>query len=345
MVARSLSPLCCWQCCPAAALLLLLLLLLLLMLLLLLSACSSQLFTTPTPLLCRRQRLAQRLAQRGRAPETQALAAALVAAQQQQSVRRECSCSIAAPTCLDACSSSASSQDAVWTLGGCAHAGDVWCLLQLALHCSSQAAAAASPKRRHRLYMQALRLMRQAAAEVHGSAADWDTFLRGGASAALGSFVALCPSGGGAGVEAAAQLERVARLVTDAASEEGGIELWALQVRLLCCRWPTPGVRWGAVGGRGGAQLRLLFVSAAGADALRCQLRQCMPQGYALAPTAAPFVCCSCRTCCSGSRTGWQRRVAWAEPRQPQALPPKRTKTCMRPQQHAPMRCQSASNG
>lgn len=130
-------------------------------------------------------------------------------------------------------SSSAASEDAVWTLGGCARSGDVWCLLQLALHCSHQAAAAASPKRRRRLYMQALRLMWQAAAEVHAAAPEWDVFLRGGASAALGSFVALCSSGAGGAAEAARQLDSVAQIVTDAAAEEGGIELWALQVRKL----------------------------------------------------------------------------------------------------------------
>lgn len=196
---------------------------------LLLSTCVSQALLTPLSH-CRR-RLAQRLAERGSGPETQALAAALAAQHQQQA---ECSWSDGAPACLEP--SSSSSEDVVWTLGGCARAGDVWCLLQLALHCSTQAAAAASPKRRHRLHMQSLRLMRQAAAEVHSSVADWDTFLRGGASAALGSFVALCSSGAGGAAEAAAQLDGVARLVTDAASEEGGIELWALQVRLPCFR-------------------------------------------------------------------------------------------------------------
>lgn len=209
------------------------------------------------PVICcsppRRQRLARRLAECGPAVETQALAAALTAAAQQQhaeppACRQEGRHSLSGRlACLNGSSctstSSAASEDAVWTLGGCARSGDVWCLLQLALHCSHQAAAAASPKRRHRLYMQALRLMRQAAAEVHAAAPDWDVFLRGGASAALGSFVALCSSGAGGAAEAARQLDSVARIVTDAAAEEGGIELWGLQVRKLGgwadvqCRW------------------------------------------------------------------------------------------------------------
>ena len=196
---------------------------------------AALLTASHTPSTCR-QRLARRLVECSPAAETQALAAALAAATQQ---RAEAACSLdsSSADCLACCSddmgssSSAASEDAVWTLGSCAHAGDVWCLLQLALHCSTQAAAAASPKRRHRLYMQALRLMRQAAAEVHAAAPDWDVFLRGGASAALGSFVALCSSGAGGAAEAARQLDRVAQIVTDAAAEEGGIELWALQVR------------------------------------------------------------------------------------------------------------------
>lgn len=179
--------------------------------------------------------------ERSPAAETQALAATLAAATQQ---RAEAACSLDSSSvdCLACCSgdmgsSSAASEDAVWTLGSCAHAGDVWCLLQLALHCSTQAAAAVSPKRRHRLYMQALRLMRQAAAEVHAAAPDWDVFLRGGASAVLGSFVALCSSGAGGAAEAARQLDSVAQIVTDAAAEEGGIELWALQVRRAVSCW------------------------------------------------------------------------------------------------------------
>jgi hypothetical protein len=188
----------------------------------------------PLPSAAQQQRLARRLAERGPAAETQALAAALAATHQQQQQQIEaCSLDSSSDACAACCSnhtsSSVASEDTVWTLGGCAHAGDVWCLLQLALHCSSQAAAAASPKRRHRLYMQAVRLMRQAAAEVHAAAPDWDVFLRGGASAALGSFVALCSSGAGGTAEAARQLDSVAQIVTDAAAEEGGIELWALQ--------------------------------------------------------------------------------------------------------------------
>lgn len=119
--------------------------------------------------------------------ETQALAAALQADQQQRQQQPD---------------------DAVWTLGSASASGDVWCMLQLALHCSQAAAATITSSRRHQLSMTSLKLLKQAAAAVHAAAADWDVWLRGGVSAALGSFVALCSSGGGLG-EAAAALEEV----------------------------------------------------------------------------------------------------------------------------------------
>ena len=207
-------------------------------------------------------RLAQRVAQAGPTPEARALAAALLASQQRQRQQDE---------------------DAAWTLGACAAAtGDVWCLLQLALLCAHQAEAAATPRARHQRHRASLAFLRLAGAAVHAAAKDWDCWLRCGASAALGSFVALCSSSAGGPAEAAAQLAevslqrvqwfgslfgygwcaaavgraaascantptrtgiptasscipwrapQVSRLVTAAAAEEGGAELWALQAR------------------------------------------------------------------------------------------------------------------
>lgn len=109
---------------------------------------------------------------------------------------------------------------------GCAAQGDVWCLLKAAQAQSEQAAGACrQPVRRHR-YAASRRLVQRAAAAVHGAAADWDTWMHGGASAALGSFVVLCTSAGLA--RAVQQLAGVQALVADVVAEEGGQELWAL---------------------------------------------------------------------------------------------------------------------
>lgn len=136
----------------------------------------------------RRLRLAQHLAWASPSPEAQALSAALLAARQQD-------------------------EDAAWTLGACSAAtSDAWCLLQLARICARQAEAAPTPTQRRQRHHAALRLIKQAGAVVHAAAADWDqdeVWLRCGASAALGSFVALCSSSRGGPAEAAAQLSQV----------------------------------------------------------------------------------------------------------------------------------------
>ena len=126
------------------------------------------------------------------------------------------------------CAGCAADADAVWAYGGCAAQGDVWCLLSLA-HLAAEAASHAPPRRAAPLRASSLRLLHTAAAAVHAATDAWEVWFTGGASAALGSFAVLASSGGDAGF-ATGQLSAVAALVTDAASEEGGAELWVLQV-------------------------------------------------------------------------------------------------------------------
>ncbi|PSC68660.1 hypothetical protein C2E20_7736 [Micractinium conductrix] len=125
------------------------------------------------------------------------------------------------------CAGCAADADAVWAYGGCAAQGDVWCLLSLA-HLAAEAASHAPPRRAAPLRASSLRLLHTAAAAVHAATDAWEVWFTGGASAALGSFAVLASSGGDAGF-ATGQLSAVAALVTDAASEEGGAELWVLQ--------------------------------------------------------------------------------------------------------------------
>lgn len=168
----------------------------------------------PIPCLPHRRRLARRLAQRHSSP----LAGPLAAALEQQA---------AAGSHYG--SGSCAEQDAVWTHGACAArpGGDVWCLLCLARHAADAAGAARAPRHRRQLHAASLRLLRAAAGAVHAAPREWEAWLTGGVHAALGSLVVLAASGGGA--ELAAQLAAVSALVTDAASQEGGAELWLLQ--------------------------------------------------------------------------------------------------------------------
>lgn len=117
--------------------------------------------------------------------------------------------------------------DAVWAYGSCAAQGDVWCLLQLAHLCAEDAAGTAAPSVRRQQHATSRALLNQAASTVYNAASSWDIWLTGGASAALDSFVALCSSS--SRPFAAEQLAQVSALVTDAVSESGGAELWALQ--------------------------------------------------------------------------------------------------------------------
>lgn len=116
--------------------------------------------------------------------------------------------------------------DALRCYSTCAAQGDVWCLLKAAqIHFEQAAATSTQPLRRQR-YAASRLLVQRAADAVHGAAVEWDTWLHGGASAALGSFVVLCSSAGlGHAVQ---QLATVQALVTDVVAEEGGEELWAL---------------------------------------------------------------------------------------------------------------------
>lgn len=156
-----------------------------------------------------RRRLAERLAQRGSSP----LASPLAAALRQQSAAGSCS-----------------EEDAVWAYGACAAqpGGDVWSLLCLARHAADAAGAALASHHRRQLHAASLRLLRAAACAVHGAPSEWEAWLAGGAHAALGSFLVLRSSGGG-GAELADALAAVSSLVADAASQEGGAELWLLQ--------------------------------------------------------------------------------------------------------------------
>ncbi|KAL4421466.1 hypothetical protein ABPG75_010757 [Micractinium tetrahymenae] len=167
------------------------------------------------PSLDERRRLAERLARQRGMP----LAGPLEAALQRQASAGSC-----------ASSSSTSQDDAVWAYGACAAqpGGDVWSLLCLARHAADAAGAALASRHRRQLHAATLRLLRAAACAVHAAPHEWEAWLAGGAHAALGSFVVLCSSGGSA-AELAAQLAAISQLVTDAASQEGGAELWLLQ--------------------------------------------------------------------------------------------------------------------
>ncbi|KAL4432210.1 hypothetical protein ABPG77_005972 [Micractinium sp. CCAP 211/92] len=162
------------------------------------------------PTLDERRHLADRLAQRSSLPLARPLAAAL---QEQQAAAGRCA-----------------EEDAVWTYGACAAqpGGDVWSLLCLAKHAADAGGAALVQRHRRQLYAASLRLVHAAACGVHAAPHQWDAWLAGGVHAALGSFLVLRSSGGGA-AELAAQLAAVSALVTEAASQEGGAELWLLQ--------------------------------------------------------------------------------------------------------------------
>lgn len=174
------------------------------------SACCCEL-----PTFDQRRRLARRLAQRHSSPLAGPLAAAL---EQQAAAGNHYG------------SGSCAEQDAVWTHGVCAvrPGGDVWSLLCLARHAADAAGAARTPRHRRQLHAASLRLLRAAAGAVHAAPREWEAWLTGSVHAALGSFVVLAASGGG-GAELAPQLAAVSALVTDAASQEGGAELWLLQ--------------------------------------------------------------------------------------------------------------------
>lgn len=197
-----------------------------------------------------RQRLAQRLAGLGSAPLAATLAAAALQQphhqpqqpQQERQAQRSSACcdklaggggpgwsaapaAQAAPAVPAPCSSP---DDAVWAYGRCAAQGDAWCLLSMAQLAAESAADADVACRRRQLSATSLNLLCQAAAVVHAAPEGWDLWLRGGANAALGSFVALCSSGGSP-ADVACQLAAVSRLATEAVAEEGGAELWLLQ--------------------------------------------------------------------------------------------------------------------